>query len=72
MTRKDTLAQELYEAYCRSAGWKSKFTGDHLPPWPMVDLETQAHWKAVAREAKAHSRKEVIRATNAEREKHWG
>jgi hypothetical protein len=42
------LAQVAYEAYCASAGWRSKYTGKDLPQWEDVDADTKQHWDAAS------------------------
>ena len=66
------LAQQLYEAYCDSAGWVSKFTGKSLPPWAKVDLDIQAHWIKVAETARDWAEEDIDRRIKeSEGESDW-
>lgn len=38
-----------YEAYCESANWRSKYTGNSLPPWEDADDDIKHHWSVAAK-----------------------
>lgn len=45
-----SLAQQLYEAYGDSVGWKN-YMGFPMPPWELLSDTVKDGWAAVARKA---------------------
>jgi hypothetical protein len=43
-----TPGQDAYEGYWRSAGGRSAWSGDELPPWDEQSAEIRDHWEAAA------------------------
>lgn len=48
----ENLAEQAYNAYCETTGWKSLYTGANLPPFMELKQETKNAWSASAKKLK--------------------